>query len=90
MLMGYIKRKAVSFMLEKEFALFEAKKEEFIQNHKDQYVLIVGDDVIGFFDSEDKAIQEALKSYDPGKFLVQKCSEDSDQVMRFHSRVLIS
>jgi hypothetical protein len=77
-------------MLEKEFKYFEKNKQKFIAEHPNEYVVIAGEKVFGFFKNEETAIKEALKHYKAGEFLCQKCSESSDQIMRFHSRVVMA
>ncbi len=77
-------------MLEKEYEYFEKNKDRLISEHQDEYVVIVGEEIIGFYVTQEEAITEAQKQYTPGEFLVQKCSPESDQIMRFHSRIVLS
>lgn len=77
-------------MLEKEYNYFKKNKEKLIKEYPNKYVVIKAEKIIGVYDNENKAIEETLKDHKLGTFLVQKCSENSDQVMRFHSRVIFS
>lgn len=74
-------------MLEREYAFFKENEKEFTRTHKDEYVVIKDDNVLGFYDSEIKAIKETVKHEELGTFLVQKCSTDENIVEFFSNRV---
>lgn len=74
-------------MLEKEYAFFEKNRENFVKQHKDEYVLIKDEEIIGFFKDRQKALEEASKKYKLGTFLIHQCVGKNDEIHRFHSRV---
>ncbi|MBE3065238.1 MAG: hypothetical protein IMZ69_09520 [Spirochaetes bacterium] len=74
-------------MLEKEYAYFKAHKVELLEKYRGRFIVIKAESVLGDFATQEDAIAAALKDNLPGTFMVQECSEGSDQVMRFHSRV---
>lgn len=75
-------------MLEKETKYFEQHKEELLKKFKGKYIIIVGEEVVGWFDSEKDAYFEAVQKYGAGNFLIQVCDPDGEEpVQVFHSRV---
>ena len=74
-------------MLEKEYDYFKRHREELLLKYPGRWVLVLGESIIGDYATQEDAIREALKKNPPGTFLVQQCSSDANQIMRFHSRV---
>ena len=56
-------------MLEKEFKYFKDHQEELVKKHEGKYLVIVGKEVVGVYDSEIDAYTEAKKRHKPGTFL---------------------
>lgn len=76
-------------MLEKEYEYFKRNKDVLFKEYPNKYVLIVGENVIKAFNSMDEAYMYALKSYEPGQFLIDQCTgEIKPQV--FHSRAIFA
>ncbi len=77
-------------MLEKEYDYFLKNKNSLIQKYENRFVVIVGEQVTGDYESEKKALEEATKSYKLGTFLIQKISRnEADYIQKFHSRVYV-
>ena len=57
-------------MLEKEFKYFKDHQEELVKKHEGKYLVIVGEEVVGVYDSEIDAYVEAKKRCKPGTFLI--------------------
>ena len=75
-------------MLEKEFQYYLQHQEEFVQKYNNRYIVIVGQKIIGDYDSFAVAVVESKKQYQQGTFLVQRCSEgNKDYSFTYHSRV---
>lgn len=74
-------------MLEREYRYYQDHKAELDSKYESRFIVIVGETVLGDFDSPAVAA-EAAKSqhHSPGKFLVQFCSSKQDQTQHFHSR----
>jgi hypothetical protein len=62
--------------LEREFEYFRTHQSEFSEKHANQFVVIVGEKTIGFFNTIAEAITNARKTYLPGTFFVELCSSD--------------
>jgi hypothetical protein len=62
--------------LEQEFEYFQTHQQEFSEQHGNQFVVIAGEKVIGFFNTMADAIITAKKDYKPGTFFVEFCSPD--------------
>ena len=76
--------------LDKEFDYYQQNKDMFLSKYKGKVVVIVGNDVVGVYDSEREAVDETVKAnkYRLGEFLVQYVT-DEDQTEFFHSRVYV-
>ena len=61
-------------MLDKEFKYYLDHQEELVKQYNGKYIVIVGNDVIGKYDSTLEAYTEATKQYKVGTFLIQFCS----------------
>lgn len=77
--------------LKEAFEFYLENQNEIVKEYDGKYVVIASGSVIGEFDSELEAIEEALKTHKPGTFLVQLVSSgDSAYTQNFHSRVAFS
>lgn len=75
-------------MLERELKYFHEHKTELLAQYRNKYIVIVGDKVIGSYDSENEAFISASKHHNTGTFLIKLCSEKTDSYTQtFHSRV---
>lgn len=75
-------------MLEKEYDYFLKNKEALLQKYKDQFIVIMGEQVVGNYLSQEEALREASSKYALGTFLIQKVSNNKEDVtQRFFSLV---
>ena len=75
-------------MLEKEFKYYLDHQNELLKDYNNKIIVIVGNKVVGYYDSVESAYFESGKQYKPGTFLIQKCSQgEKDYAVTFHSRV---
>ncbi len=78
-------------MLEKEFQYFIDNQNKLLKKYNGRFIAIVGERVVGDHDSFDMAIDETLKEYELGTFLVQECVEgEKAYTQTFHSRVVFA
>lgn len=76
-------------MLEKEFNFFKNNRKSLIKKYKNRYVVIVGENVVGDYSTEEEAYFDSVAKYELGTFLIQLCSEDdSSMIETFHSQVI--
>lgn len=73
-------------MLEKEFQYFKQNRNELVKTHLNEYVVIKGEEIIGFFPSEEKALR-AMSEHELGTFIVQQCIPEDLDIYKYHSRV---
>ena len=74
--------------LERPLQVFRAHQDEFAIEHHGQFVVIHGDDILGFFENELEAYQVAKSQYEMGTFLLRQCLRPDEEVNPiFHSRV---
>lgn len=78
-------------MLEDEFNYYRDNQAELLQKFNGKYIVIVGHNVAGAYNSRETAYKEALKKYKLGTFLIQQCSPgDSSYTETFHSRAVFN
>ena len=60
---------------EKEF--LEQNRDRFVKEHPNQYLLIKGRELVGSFDTQTEAVDEGIRLFCAGPFLVRKAGEDA-------------
>ncbi len=77
--------------LEKEFQYYLDHQAELVEKYNGKFIVIKNQQVLGAFDTEEKAIEETIKLHDLGTFLVQKCEPGaSGYTQTYHSRVVFA
>jgi hypothetical protein len=72
--------------LEKEYTYFKTHLDEFIKDHPNQFVVIIGERVLGFYPNLTDALKETVKDHKPGTFFVELCTPDKD----YYNTILIN
>lgn len=76
-------------MLEQEFSFYLKNQNSLLQKYRNKFVVIVGEEVIGSYTSNEEALYQTRKTHQLGTFLIQKCTEgDSAYTYTFHSNVI--
>ncbi|OFY96731.1 MAG: hypothetical protein A3K10_15695 [Bacteroidetes bacterium RIFCSPLOWO2_12_FULL_31_6] len=76
-------------MLENEFQFFLKNQKELVKKYKEKYVVIIGEEVVGSYDTEEEAYQTTSKTHKLGTFLIQQClSGNEGYTQTFNSRVI--
>ena len=74
--------------LEREIAFFKSIQSGLAQDHHGLFVVIHGESIEGFYESELKAYAAARKSIGPEPFLIRECIRPEEEFRhKFHSRV---
>lgn len=73
-------------MLEKEYQFFQENRDSLIAKYSGRFIVIVGNKVIGDYDSFEEAFYKSQEGNEPGSFLIQECS-NNEPAQVFHSRV---
>jgi hypothetical protein len=77
-------------LLEKSFNYYKKHQAELVKKYEGKFVVIVGEKVVGSYDTEGDAIKETLKTYSLGDFLVQLVEGGEENITQtFHSRVMV-
>ena len=63
-------------ILEVESRFYESNREEYVEEFPDQFVLIYGEGFYGAFDTMSEAIDEGVRRFGAGPFLVRKSGDD--------------
>ncbi|MCD8312950.1 MAG: DUF5678 domain-containing protein [Bacteroidales bacterium] len=75
-------------MLKKEFDFYLKHQNELVRKYNGKYLVIVGEEVVGAYNSEMDAYVNAQKKYELGTFLIQECTPGEEAYTQvFHSRV---
>lgn len=64
--------------LEKELALFEAKKADLLQAHPGKFALIHGDEFVDAFDTAENAYDAGVQKFGKEPFLVKRISPEPE------------
>jgi hypothetical protein len=74
--------------LEKEFAYYLKNQKDLVKQHNGKYIVIIGETVVGAYNTEAEALFTTQKSYKLGTFLIQKCTPGKEAYTQtFYSRV---
>lgn len=78
-------------MLDKEYKFYKTHKTQLDGEYANRYIVVVGDAVLGGFDSLEKALEFAAGNGNkPGEFLLQYCDPEADQTQHFRTRARFS
>ena len=78
-------------MLNREFQYYLDHQDELVKQYNGKVLVIVGEAVVGVFDSELTAYVESKKTRKLGTFLMQQCSPGAESYTKhFHSRVVLT
>ena len=61
-------------MLEKEFNYYLANQSDLIKKYDKKFIVIVGDELVGVYDSKDVAYFKSKEKFELGTFLLQYCA----------------
>lgn len=68
----------VGVELERELKFFESKKKEWLENYKDKFVLIKGEELVDMFSTFEDAYKEGVKRYGNQPFLIKRVTEEEE------------
>jgi hypothetical protein len=75
-------------MLKKEFYYYLKNQNDLVKKYNGKYVVIVGESVVGAYNTNAQALIETKKNHALGTFLIQKCTPGKEAYTQtFHSRV---
>ena len=79
----------ISIMLEKEFEYYLKHQAELVKKYEGRYLVIVGQKVVGDYESELEAYKSAEGQYKQGSYLIQPCLPGAQShTQTFYSRVV--
>lgn len=64
-------------MLVDETDFYEENKESFVRDHRNRHLLIKGRELIGSYETEERAVEEGVQRFGAGPFLVRFSGEDT-------------
>jgi hypothetical protein len=78
-------------MLDKEFKYFVNHQKELVRKYNGKYIVIIGEEIVGIFDSIAQAYEDSIKKYTPGTFFIQFCIPGEEAYSQsFNSRVIFA
>lgn len=77
--------------LKKSFDYYKKHQDELATKYAGKFIVIVNNEVVGAYNTEIDAVQESLKQYHLGDFLVQYVESGEQNITQtFHSRVVVN
>ncbi|MRY85106.1 DUF5678 domain-containing protein [Parabacteroides distasonis] len=77
--------------LEALFKFYLANQTELVKLYNGKHIVLVGNQVVGAFDTMEQAYNYAESKYELGTFLIQLCTPgDEAYTQTFHSRVVFA
>ena len=76
-------------MLNKEYEYFSSIRDKLIKENFGEYAVIWGEEVLGFYKTEDDALL-AMKDIELGTFLIQQCVPEEESIQKYHSRAVFA
>lgn len=67
-------------LFESERCVFDAHKSEWLATHRDEYVVIKGNRIIGFFPTHRDAYESSIRAIGNVDMLIRKVTEDEPSV----------
>ncbi len=75
-------------MLDKEFTYYINHQSELLPLYENKYIIIVGENVVGAYDTAADALYNGDKKYQPGHYLIQLCTKGNGAYsVRPYSRI---
>ena len=75
-------------MLDNEFYFYRANQDKLLKDYNGRYIVIVGDKVLGDYDSYLEAYVKTKKERKPGTFLIQECTLGNEAyTVTCHNRI---
>lgn len=75
-------------MLEREYQYYKDHEADLVCQYKGKYIGIVGQDVVGSYDTEIEGYLDLKGRYGLGNFLLQQAVQDGEnRTQRYYSRV---
>lgn len=75
-------------MFEREYKYFLDHQTELIEKYDGKVVVIVGEELVGVYETIADAVAESVKKYEPGTFMVQEVAANPDDLVeKFHTAV---
>ena len=76
-------------MFEKEFQYYIDHQKDLVEKYQNKFIVIIGEEVIGVYDTLFQSIEETEKNHEPGSFFIQECLPGEDNyTITYHSRVV--
>ena len=73
-------------MLEQEFKYYLDTQGELLKQYDGKHIVIIGNSVVGAYESREQALDSAYAQYKPGTFLVQLCTpSERAEFLHIHS-----
>ncbi len=78
-------------MLEKEFNYYLSHQKELVEKYNGKFLVIIKEEIVGYYDSFEDALAESQKKFELGKFLIQRCVPGEESYTQtFHTRAIFN
>ena len=75
-------------MLDKEYQFYKNHQKDLLGKYRGKVLVIKDEEVVGVYEDEIQAYEEASSKFELGNFLIQKCLPEEETAQTFHSRVV--
>ena len=76
-------------MMDKEYKYYMDNQKKFLEKYSGKVIVIKDESVVGVYDDEPSAYQDAISKFELGTFLIQRCVSEKEGIQTFHSRVIL-
>lgn len=74
--------------LDKEYKFYKENQKALMKQYMGKVLVIKGGEIVGVYENETIAYDDAVSKYELGTFLIQKCVPEAETIQSFHSRVI--
>jgi hypothetical protein len=80
----------ITDMIKKDFQYYLDHQNELVKQYNGKYLIIKDQTVVDSYDTETDALFKSQKKYQPGTYIIQRCSSgDKDYTIRFSSPQIV-
>jgi hypothetical protein len=70
-------------MQDQDFDFFLQNMEQLYQTHGHKFIAIKNLNILGVYDTFDDALENTIKTEEPGTFLIQECFENKEKLIHY-------
>lgn len=76
-------------VLQKEYDYFLKNRKSLLPRNENKFVVILGEKIVGVYNSTAEALRDASQKYAAGSFLIQKVLKNEDDLVQKFSSMVV-